>query len=65
MNIFNVSYQKVGGLHFLKLGRITLMFCVSKPKQAEPAIMPRQHPRQLDRFITSDDGVLVLGWRDE
>jgi len=65
MNIFNVSYQKVGGLHFLKLGRITLMFCVSKPKPAciaadTVAIMPRE-----DRFITSDDGVLVLGWRDE
>jgi len=57
MNAFNVSYQKVGGLHFLKLGRITLMFCVSKPR----AIMPPEDRR----FITSDDGVLLLGWRDE
>ena len=25
-----VSYRKVGGLHFLKLGRLTFMFCLSK-----------------------------------
>ncbi len=46
---------KVGGLRFFKLGRITLMFCISKPKLAK-------HPK---RFITSDDGVLVLGWPEE
>lgn len=26
---FNISWRKVGGLRFLKLGRLTLMFCVS------------------------------------
>ena len=27
----NVSARRVGGLTFIKLGRITLMFCVSHP----------------------------------
>jgi hypothetical protein len=30
MHIFNIRTFKVGGLRFVKLGRITLMFCVSK-----------------------------------
>ncbi len=29
--MFNISLRKIGGLWFLKLGRITLMGCVSKP----------------------------------
>ena len=28
--MLNLSYRKVGGLHFLKLGRLTFMFCLSK-----------------------------------
>ncbi len=28
--MFNVSLRKIGGLWFLKLGRITLMACVSR-----------------------------------
>lgn len=28
--MFNVSWRRVGGLRFLKLGRITLMFCLSR-----------------------------------
>lgn len=28
--IINFSYRKVGGLLFLKLGRFTFMFCLSK-----------------------------------
>jgi hypothetical protein len=27
---FNVSMRKVGGLRFIKLGRFTFMFCISK-----------------------------------
>lgn len=30
-HFLNVSARKIGGLWFLKLGRITLMFCVSRP----------------------------------
>lgn len=30
----NVSTRKVGGLRFIKLGRITLMFCLSKEYKA-------------------------------
>ena len=29
-NMFNISTRKVGGLRFVKLGRFTFMFCVSK-----------------------------------
>lgn len=28
--IFNFSFRRVGGLRFLKLGRFTFMFCVSR-----------------------------------
>lgn len=27
-----MKYRKIGGLHFLKLGRITFSWCISKPK---------------------------------
>jgi hypothetical protein len=27
-----MKYRKIGGLHFLKLGRVTFSWCVSKPK---------------------------------
>jgi hypothetical protein len=29
-DIFNVSWRRVGGLRFLKLGRITFMVCLSR-----------------------------------
>ena len=61
MNAFNISYRKVGGLHFLKLGRITLMFCVSKPRAKTVArVLTPAAP-----FRMSADGVLVLGYADE
>jgi len=28
--MFNISYRKVGGLNFLKLGRFTFMVCLSR-----------------------------------
>ena len=40
MNIFNFSYRKVGGLHFVKLGRFGCSFYVSRTHRApvtEPA----------------------------
>jgi hypothetical protein len=30
MNVFNFSTRRVGGLRFVKLGRFTFMFCVSR-----------------------------------
>jgi hypothetical protein len=30
----SVSYRHIGGLHFIKIGRITLMWCVSKPARS-------------------------------
>lgn len=32
--IFNVTARKVGGIWFLKLGRINLSFCVSRTFEA-------------------------------
>ena len=29
---FNISLRKVGGIRFLKLGRVNISFCVSRPK---------------------------------
>jgi len=28
--MLNISYRKVGGLRFVKLGRLTFMFCLSR-----------------------------------
>jgi hypothetical protein len=28
--MFNISTRRVGGLRFLKIGRLTFMFCVSR-----------------------------------
>ena len=28
-----ISHRKVGGIHFVKLGRLTFMWCVSKRKR--------------------------------
>lgn len=39
MNMLNVSYRKVGGLRFIKIGRLTLMWCVSRQyKPLLPAV---------------------------
>lgn len=32
--MFNVSYRKVGGLRFLKVGRFCFSFCVSRQYRA-------------------------------
>lgn len=56
VRIFNVRAFRVGGLRFLKLGRITFMVCVSKP----PARV-----ETAPRFRLSDDRALVLGFGDE
>lgn len=31
-HIFNISRRKVGGIWFVKLGRVNISFCVSRPK---------------------------------
>jgi len=30
MNVFNICTRRVGGLRFLKIGRFTFMFCLSR-----------------------------------
>jgi hypothetical protein len=43
--IFNVSHRKVGGLHFVRIGRLGFSWYItSKPVHKEP----RTHTRQLD-----------------
>jgi len=32
--MFNVSFRRVGGLKFLKVGRFTFMFCVAREYRA-------------------------------
>ena len=27
-----MTYRKIGGLHFVKIGRVTFSWCISKPK---------------------------------
>lgn len=39
MGIFNVTLRKVGGIWFLKLGRINLSFCVSRRRDVLPGWM--------------------------
>lgn len=33
MRILSVPYRKVGGLHFFRVGRLSMSFCVCKPKR--------------------------------
>lgn len=42
--IFNVSRRKVGGIWFLRVGRLQFMFCVCKPVA---------HSRRLERDIAT------------
>jgi hypothetical protein len=42
-----MQYRKIGGLHFLTIGRLTFSWCVSKPKN--PKI---ERIKQLKRRIT-------------
>jgi hypothetical protein len=30
MSVFNVSYRRVGGLRFLKIGRLCFSFCLTR-----------------------------------
>jgi hypothetical protein len=51
--MFNISYRKVGGLRFLKLGRLTFMACVSrqfKPLNAGSALnaASRRHSQRVN-----------------
>lgn len=34
MTIWNISTRRVGGLRFLKIGRLTFMFCLSREYRA-------------------------------
>lgn len=50
--MFNISYRKVGGLRFIKLGRITLMFCVSKHRPKP--VINRQTQKEIGAVVTTE-----------
>jgi hypothetical protein len=68
MNIFNISTKKVGGLRFIKIGRLCVSFAITKSYRDLNA---PKHPRHftdirgLEPFRMSSDGVLVVGFTDE
>jgi hypothetical protein len=46
------SYRKIGGIHFVKLGRLTFMWCVSKRKRVNyHAHNPRTQPLLLTHNV--------------
>jgi hypothetical protein len=53
------SNRKVGGIRFVKLGRLQLSFCVTKaaPKQAD-----RAAKRPLDHAGLALDGLVLASW---
>ena len=47
----NFATQRVGGLRFIKLGRLTLSFCVSRKYRPMPRRAKPQAPRLASRVI--------------
>jgi hypothetical protein len=69
-NIFGIRAFRVGGLHFLKVGRLTFMVCRSRKPAPKLASRGAGNPavRILSPaapFRLSSDGLLVLGYADE
>jgi hypothetical protein len=65
--MLNVSFRRVGGLHFLRVGRLQISWCVCRDYRDINApnphnVLPEPQPA---RFRTSVDGQLVLGFIDE
>lgn len=40
--MFNVSTRKVGGIRFLKIGRLTFAFCISRTYRPMKDVTPRK-----------------------
>ena len=49
-----MGYKKVGGLHFVKLGRFGFSFWISKPKPNKHARYVREHARFTDYATRTD-----------
>lgn len=43
--MFNVSTRKVGGIRFLKIGRLTFAFCLSRAYRPMKDVTPRKPVR--------------------
>jgi len=56
--MLNISYRKVGGLRFLKLGRLTFMWCVSR--QYKPL-----HAGSIRRSQRAQSAPLLLTYSGE
>lgn len=42
--MFNASYRRVGGLRFLRIGRLSLSWCIARPVIEVPVIeVPLRH----------------------
>lgn len=35
----SISYRKIGGLHWLRIGRIRIAWCISHPRPADPIVV--------------------------
>ena len=52
---FNISFRRVGGINFLKLGRITIMWCVSRERRPMRPV-PVYVPAPTDHSFVTKDG---------
>jgi hypothetical protein len=52
MPIFNYAYRKIGGLHFLRLGRFQFMFCLCSPERTAAYFDNLEHARFIDDMVT-------------
>jgi len=61
--MFNISTRRVGGIRFVRIGRLCFSFCLCAGYRDLNAPKRRALPDR--KFRTSIDGVLVLGFTDE
>jgi len=52
--MFNISTRRVGGIRFLKVGRLTLSFCVAQ--SVKPIKGSRRHTIQMNAIRASVAG---------
>ena len=46
-----MTYRKIGGLHFLRIGRVQLMFCLTRKP-----LTRRQRDRKVRRALAIQNG---------
>lgn len=63
--MLNISTRRVGGIRFLKVGRLCFSFCVTREYRNLNARKPAAIADRASQFRLSIDGELVLGFTDE